>query len=468
MVQVGVVLRCVKLLIKRLKVHYAALDLNSKLELVHVNQLAFPFPTRFRTDKRKELFVEIEYLHQLKPSRRVYSARVCRVISGRRRVVTAGQQLVVKFTRTYNAEAHRCCFEIDGSAPELWSCTAMPGGWFMVVMEFIGPCRAAGEVPLHVVKARLKRALFELHCAGFVHGDVRVGNVLTQISPRPVEDNESCVNDSVYKTAAATSEDATADDTGADDQALNSPMDADADQDSPLNKSKDGDDPSPRDDVSSSLAPRLRVCLLDFDGAGRAGVARYPAFMNRVDLRWPAGAREGGLIDASHDVQMLDACFGADVSVEELESSDVYGHGNCFDACVPECAESEQQAGPVDTTIAPMASGSDFFHDVNVDQTWVSSVLGAEVWNGSFEDSQSSFVVHPSNAALVVNENEDNGAFNSSYSHMRVDSGQHVGRSASTLFRDPSGASNHRESQESSSSIEIDALDRFISSWTRE
>lgn len=44
-----------------------------------------------------------------------------------------------------------------------------------------------------------------------------------------------------------------------------------------------------------------RVCLVDFDWAGRAGEQRYPGFMNHADVEWPAGASDGEFLQFEHD-----------------------------------------------------------------------------------------------------------------------------------------------------------------------
>ena len=47
--------------------------------------------------------------------------------------------------------------------------------------------------------------------------------------------------------------------------------------------------------------------LLDFDWAGRIGEARYPMNLNRSEGLWrPDGARDGALILADHDIEMLE------------------------------------------------------------------------------------------------------------------------------------------------------------------
>jgi len=52
--------------------------------------------------------------------------------------------------------------------------------------------------------------------------------------------------------------------------------------------------------------------LLDFDWAGPIGEARYPMNLNRSEGIWrPAGARDGTLILADHDIEMLQRIISA-------------------------------------------------------------------------------------------------------------------------------------------------------------
>jgi serine/threonine protein kinase len=48
-----------------------------------------------------------------------------------------------------------------------------------------------------------------------------------------------------------------------------------------------------------------RVCLIDFDWTGRAGVCCYPGFMNHVDIGWAPGASDGLPLQVEHDLHML-------------------------------------------------------------------------------------------------------------------------------------------------------------------
>ena len=46
------------------------------------------------------------------------------------------------------------------------------------------------------------------------------------------------------------------------------------------------------------------IMLIDFDWAGEIGMVRYPANVNRIDVRQPDGAEDGELIRAEHDMDM--------------------------------------------------------------------------------------------------------------------------------------------------------------------
>jgi hypothetical protein len=46
--------------------------------------------------------------------------------------------------------------------------------------------------------------------------------------------------------------------------------------------------------------------LVDFDWAGKIGVVRYPALVNRKDILRPEGAEDGKLILANHDMYMIE------------------------------------------------------------------------------------------------------------------------------------------------------------------
>jgi serine/threonine protein kinase len=53
-----------------------------------------------------------------------------------------------------------------------------------------------------------------------------------------------------------------------------------------------------------------RVCLLDFDWSGPAGVQCYPGFMNHGEIDWPAGASDGEPLQVEHDNVWLARMLG--------------------------------------------------------------------------------------------------------------------------------------------------------------
>ena len=46
--------------------------------------------------------------------------------------------------------------------------------------------------------------------------------------------------------------------------------------------------------------------IVDFDWAGRLGVVRYPMNVNRVEIWRPDGVVDEDLIQAQHDLSMLE------------------------------------------------------------------------------------------------------------------------------------------------------------------
>ena len=48
--------------------------------------------------------------------------------------------------------------------------------------------------------------------------------------------------------------------------------------------------------------------IIDFDWAGKEGEARYPKDLSPA-VRWPPGAKAGGLITKAHDWCFVDAFF---------------------------------------------------------------------------------------------------------------------------------------------------------------
>ncbi|KAG8884681.1 hypothetical protein FRB99_004508 [Tulasnella sp. 403] len=87
---------------------------------------------------------------------------------------------VVKFTLRYGTETHRYCAEA-GFAPQIYHVEELPGGWTVVVMEFISkPFRLLSELgskDLPKLDQKLRHAVSTMHDREYVHGDLRGANV---------------------------------------------------------------------------------------------------------------------------------------------------------------------------------------------------------------------------------------------------------------------------------------------------
>jgi hypothetical protein len=60
-------------------------------------------------------------------------------------------------------------------------------------------------------------------------------------------------------------------------------------------------------DTNVLVGPDMETfSLIDFDWSGKEGTVRYPLNVNNVSVRRPAGAEDGELILATHDLQMID------------------------------------------------------------------------------------------------------------------------------------------------------------------
>jgi serine/threonine protein kinase len=128
----------------------------------------FPHPTHFLSldDNTNHSF---EYLSPLKEEKLVFYG-------------TAGDdKICIKFVRRYSKEAHRKCSSL-GFAPALRGFQPIPGGWYMVVMDFID--NTYHELEDSYAKASFETEIREkvtsLHQAGYVHGDIRTTNIMVK------------------------------------------------------------------------------------------------------------------------------------------------------------------------------------------------------------------------------------------------------------------------------------------------
>ncbi|KAF8060635.1 hypothetical protein FPV67DRAFT_1631455 [Lyophyllum atratum] len=198
----------------------------------------FPYPTQFTALGGAKH--EFDYLSQVMPDKLLFH--------GKQRL--NGDGICIKFSRGYSKDAHLSCAS-TGAAPKLLGFDIVPGGWFMVVMEWFGedymsyfdyrhlPLNSHPELP-RPLRDEIRRSITRLHATGFVHGDIRDVNLLV---------------------------------------------------------AKNGE---------------AKFRLVDFDWAGRIGEARYPMNIYSGDDLWrPDSAYDGEPITVEHDVQMMEKMLGS-------------------------------------------------------------------------------------------------------------------------------------------------------------
>lgn len=96
------------------------------------------------------------------------------------------KQIVIKFTRRYGMEVHQLLAERDPQlAPKLYGCECLPGGWKMVVMEYLPgedwvalETKQPSQGEAASYKEQLEGALKLLKVRRWVHGDIRHANIL--------------------------------------------------------------------------------------------------------------------------------------------------------------------------------------------------------------------------------------------------------------------------------------------------
>ncbi|KAJ7770714.1 hypothetical protein B0H16DRAFT_1306652 [Mycena metata] len=91
-------------------------------------------------------------------------------------------EVVIKFTESYNADAHRALAEL-GLAPKLHFHGHVRGGLQMIVMEKVVGCTAFAHVSKHGALPRrvyhdISRAITTLHSLDLVFGDLRLPNIM--------------------------------------------------------------------------------------------------------------------------------------------------------------------------------------------------------------------------------------------------------------------------------------------------
>ena len=91
-------------------------------------------------------------------------------------------EVIVKFTQQYSEDAHQFCAN-TGAAPKLLGFCTLAAGWYMAVMEYLGPevyhildIKDASDASLVM---GIQEVVKTLHSGGFVHGDIWPVNMMT-------------------------------------------------------------------------------------------------------------------------------------------------------------------------------------------------------------------------------------------------------------------------------------------------
>lgn len=122
----------------------------------------FPHPHEYKTSVGSLSFT---YLEAIDKDKLIFHAKC------------DNEDICINFVRRYSREAHETCVSI-GCAPALRGFECIPGGWFMVVMDYIGESHCSLEMvtPSTELEQTLVEKLGQLHQEGYVHGDIRVNN----------------------------------------------------------------------------------------------------------------------------------------------------------------------------------------------------------------------------------------------------------------------------------------------------
>jgi hypothetical protein len=92
------------------------------------------------------------------------------------------QKVLIKFTQSYSTKLHDFCAKA-GFAPKLLGFKRLPGGWLIVVIEYISQSQSISRSPvlesnLDQWTMKLEDLVKSFHKEGLVHGDLRAPNIL--------------------------------------------------------------------------------------------------------------------------------------------------------------------------------------------------------------------------------------------------------------------------------------------------
>ena len=160
------VFKAFRLAFSKLRKEYRDLFAVQPRDLPPANSVDFPYPYHYDDETGEK--GSFTYDKRLDDSRLIFLATA----------PAKGLRLFIKFTRQYGTDAHRACSD-ERIAPHLYDVVSLPGGWFMVVMEYLDP-----DAFRHVsgcgieLETEVRNAVGILHDRGFVYGDLRDCNMM--------------------------------------------------------------------------------------------------------------------------------------------------------------------------------------------------------------------------------------------------------------------------------------------------
>ncbi len=137
------------------------------------SQLSFPYIRVFKS-LNTGLKINFRYIKQLYNEKLLFLVEPDTVESK-----DLPNKLIVKFTRKYGNDAHLVCAKL-GIAPKLFGFEKVAGGWFMIVMEYLDGYQTIPKNPSVQVQQQIYTAMQKMHQRGYIHGDLRDLNILTE------------------------------------------------------------------------------------------------------------------------------------------------------------------------------------------------------------------------------------------------------------------------------------------------
>jgi hypothetical protein len=150
--------------LESLQEYYTKMETDQLADRTVCTSPSFPYRTYYTAVEGK---VEFQYQRRLHPDKLLF---ICSKPNDE-------TYLCVKFTQNYSKEAHQHCAD-NGVAPHLYAVEELPGGWLMVVMEYleVQAYRLLADSSKHSsssLKAGVTAVVDILHRGGFVHGNIR-------------------------------------------------------------------------------------------------------------------------------------------------------------------------------------------------------------------------------------------------------------------------------------------------------